>query len=308
MPSSVSLVKLENNVDNLKGGISKALNLIDFKLPSSVSSVVIKVNLCYYWNASTGQTTDPMLVSALIDYLREAYGRDVEIKVAEADASAMQTKYVFPLLGYTKLAKQKNVQLLNLSEDAIEEDEIQVNGRKIALKVPKTLLRSDLFINMPKLKVMRATHVTCAMKNLFGAIAFPRKVTYHPLLAEAIVAINKVLKPHLNIVDGIVGLGNYPVKLNLVMAGADAFAVDYVAAKVMGYNPSRIRFLNLAISEQLGNPKDINVVGEEIEAFRANFPTENTLAARIKMRLQFSLLRTYSKISGDIIPPSIDDV
>jgi uncharacterized protein (DUF362 family) len=308
LPNSVSLVKLENNGDNLKGGISKALNLIDFKPPSSVSSIVIKVNLCYYWNASTGQTTDPLLVSAFIDYLRDAYGRDVEIKVAEADASAMQTKYAFPLLGYTKLAKQKNVQLLNLSEDAIEEHEIQVNGRKIALKVPKTLLESSLFINIPKLKVMRATHITCAMKNLFGAIALPKKVTYHPLLAEAIVAINKVLKPHLNIVDGIVGLGNYPVKLNLVMAGADAFAIDYVAAKVMGYNPSKIRFLNLAIQEHEGNPKDIQIIGEKIETFRKDFPTENTLAARMKMRLQFSVLRAYSRISGDIIPPSIDDV
>ena len=307
MGNKVSLVKVDNSTANLERGISKALDLIDFELPSSVRTIAIKVNLCYYWNASTGQTTDPALVSALIDYIRENCGRNVRIKVAEADASAMQTKYAFPLLGYSQLAAQKKVELCNLSEDETEEKEIQVSSQKFTLKVPKTLLQSDLFINMPKLKVMRATHITCAMKNLFGAIAYSRKVTYHPHLAETIVAINKILKPHLNIVDGIVALGNYPVKLNLLMAGQSTFATDYIAAKVMGYKPSRIKFLTLAIKERQGNPRDISVVGEKIETFRKDFPTENTLAARVKMRLQLSLLRTYTRISGDIIPPSVDD-
>jgi uncharacterized protein (DUF362 family) len=305
--NEVSLVKLQDYHSSLKVDISSALDLIGFKLPSLVNTIVLKVNLCYYWNASTGQTTDPAIVSALIDYLRENYGHDVVIKIAEADASAMQTKYAFPLLGYKNLAEQKKVQLLNLSADEIEEKEVTINSYKITLKVPMTLLRSDLFINMPKIKVMRATHITCAMKNLFGAIAYPRKVTYHPHLAETIVGINKILRPHVNIVDGLVALGKYPVRLSLIMAGDSTFSVDWVAAQVMGYNPSRIKFLNLAVKEKLGRPGNIIVKGERIAVFSKDFPTENNMAARIKMRLQFSLLRTYSRISGDIIPPYIDD-
>jgi uncharacterized protein (DUF362 family) len=306
MASKVSLVKLENYA-NLKEYFSKALDLIDFNPPSSVNTIAIKVNICYYWNASTGQTTDPLLVSALIDYVRETYGLDVEIKIAEADASAMQTKYAFPILGYTKLALQKKVELCNLSKDAVDEKEIFVNGQKIALKVPETLLKSDFFINVPKLKVMRATHITCAMKNLFGAIAFPRKVIYHNFLAETIIGINKILKPHLNVVDGIVALGRFPVKLNLIMAGTSTFAVDWVAAQVMGYSPSRIKFLKLGISEGLGKPANAVTVGEKIEKFRESFPTENNAVARAKMRAQLSLLKIYSRISGDIIPPSIEE-
>ena len=307
MISKVSLVRLENGGTGLKSGVSKAFDLIGFEIPSSVKTVVIKVNLCYYWNASTGQTTDPSLVSALIQYLRERCGHDVDIRIVEADASAMKTKYAFPLLGYTWLAEKEKVKLVNLSEDLIEEKELQINGRKIALRVPKMLLESDLFINMPKLKVMRATHISCAMKNLFGCIALPRKVKYHPFLAEAIVAINKVLKPHVNLVDGIVALGKYPIKLNLLMAAQSTFAADYVAAQVMGYNPSSLKFLNLSIKELHENPNEIDVLGEAIEPFRKCFPTENTLVARAKMRLQLFLLKTYSRLSGDIIPPSIDD-
>lgn len=307
MQNLVSLTKSESGAGVVRN-FDKALELIGFKSPSSVNTISIKPNLCYYWNASTGQTTDPQLVGELIDYLRETYGADVEIRVAEADASAMQTKIAFRLLGYSQLAAEKKVQLINLSEDAIEDREIRVRNEKIIIKVPKTLLNSDLFINMPKLKIMRATHITCAMKNLFGAIALPRKAIYHPFLAQTIVGVNKILKPHLNLVDGIVALGTYPVRLNLIMAGASTFAVDWVAAQIMGYNPSRIEFLKLAIKEDLGRPGDIHAVGEEIETFRKHFPTENNFVARTKMSLQFSLIRTYSRIVGDIIPPYIGDV
>jgi uncharacterized protein (DUF362 family) len=307
MLTNVSLVKTGPIGGNLKVDVAKALALIGFTFPPKVNTIIIKLNLCYYWNASTGQTTDPQYVSAVIDHLREIYGDGVEIQLAEADASAMKTKYAFPILGYTTLAEQKKVKLFNLSEDAVEEREIQINGRKIALKVPKSLLQSDLFINMPKLKVMRATHISCAMKNLFGAIAYPRKVTYHPHLAETIVAINKVLKPNLNLVDGLVALGRFPVKLNLIMAGTNVFAVDWTAAQIMGYKPSRIKFLKEAIKENLGNPRDIHVVGERIENFSKDFPTENNFNARLKMGLQLSFIKGYSRIAGDIIPPNIDD-
>jgi uncharacterized protein (DUF362 family) len=305
--NKVSLVKSHNDTANVKQALSEALNLIDYKSKSSINTIAIKVNLCYYWNASTGYTTDPRLVEALIDHLREIYGNDVEIKIVEADASAMRTKYAFPILGFDRLAEQKKVALFNLSEDVIEEKEVQVNNRKIVFQVPRTLLQSDLFINAPKLKTMRETHITCALKNIFGCIAYPRKVTYHPFLEEAIVGINKILKPHLNVVDGLVALGRFPVRLNLLMASEDSFSVDWVAAQVMGYKPSQIKFLNLATKEALGNPKNIKVLGEKIETFRKDFPTENNFVARVKMGLQLSLLKTYSRISGDIIPPSIEE-
>jgi len=307
MIANVSLVKTENKGRSLKADVGKALDLIGFKFSSKVSTIIIKLNLCYYWNASTGQTTDPKFVGAMIDHLRETYSHDVEIRLAEADASAMRTKYAFPILGYARLAEQKKVKLFNLSEDVVEEREIQVNRRKIIMQVPRALLEADLFINMPKLKVMRATHISCAMKNLFGANAYRRKVTYHPQLAETIVAINKVLKPNLTLVDGLVALGRFPVKLNLIMAGTNTFAVDWTAAQIVGYKPSRIKFLKEAIKKDLGNPRDIHVVGERIEEFSKDFPTENNLNARLKMSLQFSLIRVYSRITGDIIPPSIND-
>ena len=308
MKSTVSLVKSPYNGVGVKKNLLQVMNLAGFKPLSSVNSIALKLNLCYYWNSSTGQTTDPKLVEALIDFLKEKHGADVEINLVEADASAMRTKYAFRLLGFEALAERKKVNLLNLSKDAIKERNIEVNGQNLTLKIPQTLLNSDLFINIPKLKVMRATHISCAMKNLFGAIAYPRKLVYHNALAETIVAVNTILKPHLNIVDGMVALGRFPVRLNLLMGGEKAFSIDWIAAQIMGFNPRKIKFLKLAVKEQLGNPHEIVITGEKMEKFSKIFPKENNLYSKAKMKLQLVLLKTYRRIIGDIVPPNLEDV
>jgi len=305
MGSIVGLVKA-NSTDDLKRCVSQALDLIGFKHDDPVRSVVIKPNLCYYWDASTGYTTDPRLVSAVIDYVRERFG-DVDIKVAEADASAMRTKYAFPVLGYDGLAKEKNVELFNLSNDVLLDKTVEVSGRKISFKVPETLTKCDLFINVPKLKIMRATKITCAMKNIFGCIGFPRKIVYHKYLDEAIVGINKILHPHLTIVDGLVGLGRFPVKLGLIMASVDVVSTDWVASQIMGYRPSGVKFLRLAVKEKVGDPDGIVTVGQNPREFAKAFPKEGFVVSKYLWGIQFWLLNAYRKVTGDVVPPILEE-
>jgi len=307
MENLVSLVKAHDSKKDIKESIDHALDLIGFEPIEPVRTVVVKPNLCYYWDSSTGYTTDPRVVSGIIDSVRERYGDDVEIKVAEADASAMRTKYAFPVLGYERLAKEKNVELFNLSDDVLLDETVRINGREISFKVPELLRKSDLFINVPKLKIMRATKITCAMKNIFGCIGFPKKMVYHKFLDEAIVGINKLLRPNLNIVDGLVGLGRFPVRLGLVMASPDVFSIDWVASRIMGYDPSSIRFLKIAKREKLGDPSDIAIRGERIEEFARTFPKEGFVPAKYLWNIQFSLLKAYQRLSGDIIPPVLEE-
>jgi uncharacterized protein (DUF362 family) len=301
MNSTVSLVRVQNS--EINQGISKALDLADYKFPAKAESVVIKPNLCYYWDAATGNTTDPRVVAAIIDRVREEYGRDVKIRVAEADASAMRTKYAFKMLGYEKLAQEKKIELFNLSEGGLEEKSASVGSRQMEFKVSPLLLNSDLLINVPKPKLMRVVKITCAMKNMFGAIGTPRKVVYHKFLNEAVVGINKILRPHLTIVDGLVGSGRYTRKLNLLMASADSFSIDWVAAQVMGHKPSGVKFLRLSIAERLGDPKEVVSVGEPISEFAEIFPKERLVSTNFLWSSQFLLLKIYKKLSGDIIPP-----
>ncbi len=307
MTSVVSLVKV-NNAEEVKSSIDEALNLINFEPVGPVKSVAIKPNLCYYWQASTGYTTDPRVVAGIIDCLRERYGEDVNIRVVEADATAMRTKHAFVMLGYEKLAKEKSVKLQNLSSDDVEERTVQIDDHEITFKVPQTLLKTDLFINVPKLKLMVETKITCAFKNIFGCIASSRKIAYHPILAEAIVGINKILHPHLTIVDGIIALGRYPIALDLIMACRDSYSIDWVASRIMGHNPERIKFLRLAAREKLGNPRNIKTVGESLTTFKRVFPKANFFSSKYWWNLQLRLLKLYSRVANDVVPSVLEEI
>lgn len=307
MPCVVSLVRTEPSFESIKDSLAKGINAVNFDLSGPIKSVVIKPNLCYYWDSATGQTTDPRVVSGIIDFVREKFGEDVDIKLVEADASAMRTKYAFRCLGYDKLSKEKKVDLLNLSNDALIEKVVSVGKREISFQVPQILLSSDLFINVPKLKFMRETKITCAMKNIFGCIGFPRKAKYHPFLDEAIVGINKILHPHLTVVDGLVALGRFPVKLGLIMIGVDPFSVDWVASRVMGYRPSSVKFLKIAMQEKIGDPRGLVTCGERVEDFAQSFPKQGFMPKKYSWVFQLKLLKAYQKLSGDIIPPALED-
>ena len=306
MGDKVSLVHLENSEQDIKDGVYHALELINFKIDKPINQVAIKPNLAYYWDANTGYTTDPRVVAALIDWVRDEIGENVEIKVVESDATSMRTHIAFQILGYQKLAEDKKVELFNLSKDIRVDKKVLVNGREIEYKVPKLLLNADLFINLPKLKIMREVRITCAMKNLFGCIAYPRKIIYHPYLNEAVVGINKILHPHLNVVDGIVGLGRFPIKLDLIMASVDRFSTDWVASKIMGLKPYDVPFLKISEKENMGNSRGIEVVGEKSDTFRKIFPGESIIPTKYLWNMELWLLNLYTKIVGDIIPPIIE--
>ena len=307
MGSVVSLVRTQGSLESIKGSISEALSLINFNLDGSIESVVIKPNLCYYWDAATGQTTDPQVVSGIIDFVREKCGEDVDVKVVEADASAMRTKYAFTVLGYERLSQEKNVELFNLSNDSLVEKTVMVGERELSFQVPQLLLNCNLFINVPKLKVMRETKITCAMKNLFGCIGSPRKVVYHPFLDEAIVGINRVLRPHLTIVEGLVALGRFPVKLGLIMAGVDTFSIDWVASQILGYKSSKVRFLKIAMEDEIGNPKRITTRGVSVAEFKKNLQKPRFTSSNYWWNAQSWLLKMYRKVVGDVIPPALEE-
>lgn len=306
--NKVSLVHVEDSQQGIQRSISEALDLINPKISNEVKSIAIKPNLAYYWDATTGYTTDPRIVAGIIDWVRDRYGEDVAIKVVESDATAMRTKLAFPMLGYKKLEKEKGIELFNLSNDSTVVKTTSVNGNKLEFNVPKLLLDSDLFINVPKLKIMRETRFTCAMKNIFGCIAYPRKIIYHPVLNEAIVGINKILHPHLTIVDGLFALGRYPIKLGLLMASEDPFSIDWIASEITGTKQSGVKFLQIAIEENLGSPKGINTFGQDLKEFQKIFPHERRgISTKRLWAAQLGLLKAYFKVVNDVMPPVLQE-
>lgn len=273
--SLVSLVKIRNStIDSLKEAIDNSLRLIDYSFPQEIKNVVIKPNMCYYWDSSTGQTTDPKFVAALVDLLREKTAVS-NIALVESDASAMKCKYAFKFLGYEKLFKDTGVELVNLSEEEGEDVTVTCDGQSYKFMVPQIIRNADLRINLPKIKyTMKGIELTCALKNIYGCNPYPLKFKYHPQLGNVIVSLNKVMKFDLCIIDGNVVSGIQPRKLGLVMASKDPVAIDAAAAKIAGLNPRKIKYLKLASREGIGSI-DFIPKGEPLNQFRAMYPKKN---------------------------------
>jgi len=297
--SPVSFVKVKGNTPNaMRQAILESLGQIDYSFEKEIKNVVIKPNMCYYWDYSTGQTTDPKFVAALIDLIREKISHDTNISVVESDASAMKCKYAFKMLGYEKLSQDHNVKLINLSKDKSDTVKVRAGGQSFRLMIPHTIQKADLKINVPKIKyTMEPIKLTCALKNIYGCNPYPKKYKYHSRLGEAIVAINKAMKFNLCIIDGNIVSGIQPRKLGLVMASKDPVAIDVVAAEIAGINPKTIKYLKLAKNEGLGNISFIPK-GMPITHFKAQYPKKKIKNKLMNKAYQLVILTGLGKRLG----------
>jgi len=245
--------------------------------------------MCYYWDYTTGQTTDPKFVAALVDGIRSQVSPNAHFSIVESDASAMKCRYVFKMLGYEKMARKSGISLINLSEDKSERVGVTVGDQCFNFMVPSTIKNADLRVNVPKIKYMPGVKITCALKNIYGCNPYPSKFRYHNRLDEVIVALNKVLKFDLCVVDGNIVSGVQPYRLGLVMASRDPVALDVAAAQIAGLNPKSIKHIMLANREGLGNTSFIPK-GIAPEYFAKRYPGKR--ASNKAMELAYKLVQT----------------
>lgn len=290
--SLVGFVKIKKNA--FADAVATSLDLINYRFPGDVESVVIKPNMCYYLHYSTGQTTDPAFIGALVDVLRQMIESDVKISIVESDASAMKCRHVFKFLGYDTLAKKYNVDLINLSEEKFEDVKVKAGNYSFRLTIPRIIQNADLRINVPKLKYsIKELGITCAMKNLYGCTSYPKKYKLHVRLGEAIVAINKTIPFDLCLLDGNIVRGARTSRLGLVMASQDPVAFDAASARIAGLNPNNIEYLKLAKKEGLGTSAFAER-GMPLDYFRGCYPREN-ISSKLKNEALRLLIRTGLK-------------
>lgn len=288
--SLVSLVRISEDVEApFRRSIAQSLNLINYQFKPNVRRVVIKPNLCYYWDCTTGQTTTPAFVGALIDLLREKIGSELDIAIVESDASAMRCKYAFRMLGYEQLAAEKNVRLVNLTEDQGSNVDVTCNDNMYNFTIPQTIRDAQLKINIAHIKyTVDPVKLTCALKNIFGCNPVQKKFKYHSDLGNVIVALNKAMPFDLTLIDSNIAAGVQPRKLGLVMASTDPVATDVVCAKIAGLNPDRIAYFGVAEREGVGK-RAYMTVGATLDSFRVLYP-KVTLKMKAKRQVKRTLV------------------
>jgi hypothetical protein len=106
-------------------------------------------------------------------------------------------------------------------------------------------------------------------------------------------------------VDGLVALGSQPKIFKTILYGNNTYTVDWIASKIIGFNPNSITYLKLFEKETSTNilPR---LLGEAtLNELRNDFPAVNYLKQKIGWALQLKMVDLYSKIVGDIVPPML---
>ncbi len=305
MLDAVSVNRSKSFGENeIKKAVYKTLDQLNFRPPKIPENITVKLNLCYYWDYSTGETTDKRVVSSLIDFFRERWNDKVSISLVESDASAVRANHAFRMLGYEELARNKGVQLTNLSEEAYRDVSVSSGNNMYNFRVPETISKADIFVSIPKPKYHGLTRISCALKNQFGCNPEWKKNVYHPKLDEVIVALNKIMKPHLVLADGLVMNIDKPRKIGLLLAGTNPVSVDFVVAKMMGVDPFKVGHIRLAMAEGIGEAQNPRVVCEDFDVLIREMQELAKAHARaeprIRGRIKLSLLNTYLKIVKDV--------
>ncbi|NLV74664.1 MAG: DUF362 domain-containing protein [Chloroflexi bacterium] len=240
---------------------------------------------------ASGIGTHPAFMHGLLDYLREHGARDRSMYVIEDPAN---DDYGAPPswldTGYLELAEATGAILewpttANCVERAVAKPNTLPTRRVIRHAVDSAMP----LINVPKLKTHNLSLTTLCIKNLMGlnygperhfcsqamgempafCIAEPRSriewldeelhECWQAGLARRLTDLAQVIKPQLNLVEGIVGRDGTGFQrgtnhtLGLVIAGTNMVAVDALTSHLMGFDPLRLIYLQVAAEAGLGS-------------------------------------------------------
>ena len=213
-------------------------------------TVLLKPNLVVAKGASSGATTHPEILEAIILYLREQGIQDIVI--AEGSWVGDSTKRAFQVSGIGEVARRLKVPCLDLKDDRYE----TVTSAGVKMEISKTALEAGYLISLPVLKGHCQTVMTCALKNMKGILSDRSKRLFHSLgLHRPIAALNAARCADLVIVDSLCGdldfeEGGNPVSTNRMMAGKDSVLLDAYGAALLGFELREIPYI--AMAEQLG--------------------------------------------------------
>jgi uncharacterized protein (DUF362 family) len=175
------------------------------------------------------------------------------------------------------------------------------------IKIP-TFFHGKNIVHLPTVKCHIYTTTTGAMKNAFGGLLNTRRHYTHSVIHETLVdllAIQKEIHTGIfTVMDGTL-CGNgpgprtmIPVQKGLMLASSDSVAIDAVAAKLMGFDPMTIDYIRLAHDDGLGigDPRHIDIVGEDISQMNFGFSVGGNFASRFGDLFWFSPFKKIQKI------------
>ncbi len=254
--------------------------LIDDKLTVQGKKVLLKPNFVEFHQGHP-INTDVRLIQQISEACLNLGAR--EVVVAEAAGHRRDPWYSM----YNPILKENldpRIRRIDLNHGPAVR--IQNRGPYTGLPhfyVAEPVAKADVVISMPKLKTHHWVGVTLSMKNLFGTLpgifyGWPKNLLHLKGIENSIVDLNLTVPVHYAIIDGVIGMeGDGPImgeakQVGAVIMGRNLLAVDCTAARMMGFNPKEISYLQMASSHFRGlNEGDIIHRGEDPKRFAARF-------------------------------------
>jgi len=286
-PQRDTVVVLREKGDTIEETVKKSVEMLGGLNIKKDALVLVKPNVCYPKNLKGMINTDPRVLEAVLRLVKK---KSKNVLVVESDAASGTAEKRLLNTGIMKAIEKCDAEFLNLSKDETEEH--TVAGMTIAL--PKTALRADYIINVPKFKTNMDVVLSIAMKNMFGFVAPRKKTPLHAHLAEVIVYLNKAIRQDMIITDGIMAmeglgpiLGN-KVDLGLIISGRNAVTVDAACCHMAGFNPFGVETLWKAHQQGMGeiDPQKIQFLGNDVNHLQSRFSRPTMSGANIAQALK----------------------
>ncbi|HIJ39751.1 MAG TPA: DUF362 domain-containing protein [Deltaproteobacteria bacterium] len=175
------------------------------------------------------------------------------------------------------------------------------------IRIP-SLFRGKNIVHLPTIKCHIYTTTTGSMKNAFGGLLNTRRHYTHSFIHETLVDLlaiqREIHRGIFTVMDGTLcgnGAGPrtmIPIQKDLILASADPVAIDAVAAKLMGFDPMKIAYIQLAHDDGLGvgRPEEIEVKGEDISSLNFRFKVGDNVASRFGDLIWFGPLKGIQKL------------
>ncbi len=236
--------------------------------------------------------TDPRVVRATAIVALESGARKVVFGDLPAHGDSYATAKHY---GYEAVAQELNrkypgkVELLDLKAMPYKAYKAEKTDG-LALKeyaMPEIFVDADILISVPAMKTHTMAGMTGALKNIGIGAAHPNVYGQykmgipHQKLAEVITDVCSIAQIDYVVMDAIWAMeGNgpvdgSPVAMDMVIAGKDPVAVDWVATECMGFKGDMIGTTRMGQKYGLGTYQEIEVVGVPIlQAMKMFSPVE----------------------------------
>lgn len=296
-PARVALVKGKNRYDM----VFESLKLIEDEVLGSIGGkrILIKPNIVLSDCAACVTHADA--VRAVLDFLAP----HVKGRILIGESGVQDTMKGFLYNGYGELAKNYDVQLVDLNHDTFQTRYVLGLGNKpTPIRIINTFFDPNLYvISVARMKTHNYVFVTLSIKNVIMAAPLnDAKGNDKGLMHQAPPAKNDLLHynmlhiaqeifPDLAVIDGFVGIeGNgpawgVPIGSKVALASRDAVAADITGTRVMGFDPRQINYLNAMAAAGLGQGEydKIELLGTPLEQCIMKYRPNERMAELYKL-------------------------